>query len=99
MCPKNYCLKNLFWAEDNEQLKNHYRQSLPDPYYAAIAHSALQTPMDMKSIVQLSCHLAMIVGVCERPGNLSIQSVAVDVSSSQISWEPEEIKQSEKCWQ
>ena len=45
--------KPSFRAEANEQLKHQYAHKLHDQYYAAIAHSALQTSDHMESFTQV----------------------------------------------
>ena len=44
--------KPSFRAEANEQLKHQYAHKLYDQYYAAIAHSALQTSDHMETFTQ-----------------------------------------------
>ena len=44
--------KPSFRAEANEQLKHQYAHKLHDQYYAAIAHSALQTSDHMETFTQ-----------------------------------------------
>ena len=54
--------KPSFRAEANKQLKHQYAHKLHDQYYAAIAHSALQTSDHMESFTQFCGHLALIFG-------------------------------------
>ena len=44
--------KPSFRAEENEQLKNQYAHKLHDQYYAAIAHSVLQTSDPLETFTQ-----------------------------------------------
>ena len=44
--------KPSFRAEANEQLKHQYAHKLHDQYYAAIAHSVLQTSDPMETFTQ-----------------------------------------------
>ena len=44
--------KPEFRADANEQLKSQYAHKLQDPYYAAIAHSTLQTSDSTESFMQ-----------------------------------------------
>ena len=48
--------KPSFRAEANEQLKHQYAYKLHDPYYTAIAHSALQTSDPIESFMQFQGH-------------------------------------------
>ena len=50
--------KPSFRAEANEQMKHQYAHQLHDQYYAAIAHSTLQTSDHMESFAQFPGHLA-----------------------------------------
>ena len=54
--------KPEFREDANEQLKNQYAHKLKDPYYAAIAHSILQSSGDSESFTQFRGHLAMTFG-------------------------------------
>ena len=58
--------KPSFRAEANEQLKHQYAHKLHDQYYAAIAHSALQTSDPTETFTQFRMvnwllHLVSIV--------------------------------------
>ena len=54
--------KPSFRAEANEQLKNQYAHKLEDQYYAAIAHSVLQTsdPLETFTQFQVAWHLPLV---------------------------------------
>ena len=54
--------KPEFREDANEQLKSQYAHKLKDPYYAAIAHSMLQSLEDSESFTQFWGHLAMMFG-------------------------------------
>ena len=54
--------KPEFRKDANEQLKSQYVHKLKDPYYAAIAHSMLQSSNDTESFTQFQGHLAMALG-------------------------------------
>ena len=60
--------KQSFRAEANEQLKHQYAHKLHDQYYAAIAHSVLQTSDHMESFPQFRGHLALTFGSCNNSG-------------------------------
>ena len=58
--------KPSFRPEANEQLKHQYTHKLHDQYYAAIAHSVLQTSDHMESFTQSHVHLALTFGCCNK---------------------------------
>ena len=77
--------KPSFRAEANEQLKHQYAHKLHDQYYAAIAHSALQTADHMESFTQFHGHLALTFGSCNKLGKISSQATAIETTASMIS--------------
>ena len=77
--------KPSFRAEANEQLKNQYAHKLHDQYYAAIAHSVLQTSDPMETFTQFCGRLALMFGSCSRLGNISSQTAAIETTASTIS--------------
>ena len=60
--------KPSFRAEANEQLKSQYAHKLHDQYYAAIAHSVLQTSNPSETFTQFRGHLALTFGSQSRSG-------------------------------
>ena len=77
--------KPSFRAEANEQLKHQYAHKLHDQYYAAIAHSALQTSDPMETFTQFHGRLALTFGSCSRLGKVSSQAAAIETTASTIS--------------
>ena len=71
----------------NEQLKSQYAHKLKDQYYAAIAHSMLQSLDDSESFTQFRGHLAMTFGGRSRSGKTGSHTAAVEASSYVISEE------------
>ena len=63
--------KPSFRAEANEQLKSQYIHKLHDQYYAAIAHSVLQTSNPSGTFTQFRGHLALTFGSRSRSGKVS----------------------------
>ena len=57
--------KPSFRAEANEQLKHQYAHKLHDQYYAAIAHSVLQTSNPRETFTQFRGQLALTFGSCK----------------------------------
>ena len=60
--------KPEFRKDANEQLKSQYVHKLKDPYYAAIAHSMLQSLEDSESFTQFWGCLAMMFGGRSKSG-------------------------------
>ena len=54
--------KPSFRAEANKQLKNQYAHKLHNQYYAAIAHSVLQTSDPLETFTQFRGRLALTSG-------------------------------------
>ena len=77
--------KPSFRAEANEQLKHQYAHKLHDQYYAAIAHSVLQTSDPMETFTQFWGRLALTFGSCSRLGKISSQTAAIETTASMIS--------------
>ena len=65
--------KPSFRAEANEQLKHQYAHKLHDQYYAAIAHSVLQTSDPMETFTQFWGRLALTFGSHSRLGKLALR--------------------------
>ena len=76
-----------FRVEANEQLKHQYAHKLHDQYYAAIAHSKLQTSNHMESFTQFCGHLALTFGSHSKLGKISCQAATIETTSSTISEE------------
>ena len=79
--------KPEFRKDANEQLKSQYAHKLKDTYYAAIAHSMLQSLEDSESFAQFRGHLAMTFGGRSRLGKTSSHTAAIKTSSYVISKE------------
>ena len=79
--------KPSFRAEANKQLKYQYAHKLHDQYYAAIAHSALQTSDHMESFIQFDGHLAITFGNYSKLGKISSWATMIEPTSSVISEE------------
>ena len=77
--------KPSFSAEANEQLKHQYAHKLHDQYYAAIAHSVLQTSDHMESFTQFCGHLALTFGSRNKSGKISSWATAIETTASTIS--------------
>ena len=72
-------------AEASEQLKNKYAHKLHDQYYAAIAHSMLQTSNPTETFTQFQGRLALTFGSCRRLGKISSWTAAIETIASVIS--------------
>ena len=80
--------RKLEFREDaNQQLKSQYAHKLKDPYYAAIAHSMLQSLEDSESFIQFWGHLVMTFGGRSKSGKTSSHTAAIETSSYVISEE------------
>ena len=77
--------KPAFRAEANEQFKHQYAHKLHDQYYAAIAHSALQTSDPKETFTQFHGRLALTFGSCNRLGKVSSWAAAIETTASTIS--------------
>ena len=77
--------KPSFRAEANEQLKSQYAHKLHDQYYAAIAHSVLQTSGPLETFTQFRGHLALTFGSRSRSGKVSSWTAAIETTASVIS--------------
>ena len=89
--------KPSFRAEANEQLKSQYAHKLHDQYYAAIAHSVLQTSNPSETFTQFRGHLALTFGSRSRLGKVSSWTAAIETTASvisEVSWEPKLSKNS-----
>ena len=84
-----------FRQDANGQLKSQYVHKLKDPYYAAIAHSMLQSS-DSESFTQFWGCLAMMFGGRSRSGKTSFHTAAIKASSYVISEETGEGRLSKK---
>ena len=91
--------KPSFRAEANEQLKNQYAHKLHDQYYAAIAHSVLQTSDPLETFTQFWGQLALTFGSCSRLGKISSQTAAIETTASMISEVSQEPKLSKNSQQ
>ena len=92
--------RKLEFREDaNEQLKSQYVHKLKDPYYAAIAHSMLQSSEDSESFTQFWGHLAMTFGGRSKLGKTSSHTAAIKTSSYVISKEAGECRVSKNSRQ
>ena len=89
---KIIAMKLEFRKDANEQLKSQYAHKLKDPYYAAIAHSMLQSSDNMESFTKFWGHLAMTFSGCSRLGKIGFQTAVVEVSSCVISEEAGECR-------
>ena len=88
-----------FRQDANEQLKSQYAHKLKDPYYAAIAHSMLQSSGDSESFTQFQGHLAMMFGGQSRLGKTSSHTSTIEASSCVISEETRECRLSKNLRQ
>ena len=77
--------KPSFRAEANEQLKNQYVHKLHNQYYAAIAHSVLQTSNPSETLTQFLGQLELTFGSHSKLGKVSSQTVAIETTASMIS--------------
>ena len=90
--------KPSFRAEANEQLKHQYAHKLHDQYYAAIAHSVLQTSDPTETFTQFCGRLALTFGSHSRSGKISSQAAAIETTAStiyEVSQEPKLLKNSQ----
>ena len=74
---KNISCKPSFRAEANKQLKHQYAYKLHDQYYAAIAHSALQTSGYMESFAQFYGPLALTFDSHSKLGKINSQATVM----------------------
>ena len=91
--------KPSFRAEANEQLKSQNAHKLHNQYYAAIAHSVLQTSNPTETFTQFWGQLALTFGSCSRLGKVSSQTAAIETTASTISevlQEPRLLKNSQQ---
>ena len=79
--------KPSFWAEADKQLKHQYAHKLHDQYYAAIAHSVVQTSNHRESFTQFHGHLALTFGSHSNLGKSSSWATAIETTFSMISEE------------
>ena len=77
--------KTSFRAEVNQQLKHEYAHKLHDQYYAAIAHSVLQTSNPMETFTFFWGQLALTFGSCSRSGKISSWAAAIETIALTIS--------------
>ena len=91
--------KPSFRAEVNEQLKNQYAHKLHNQYYAAIAHSMLQTSEPSETFTQFQGRLALTFGSCSKLGKVSPWTAAIETTASMISEVPQEPKLSKNSQQ
>ena len=77
--------KPSFRAEANEQLKNQYAHKLHDQYYAAIAHSVLQTSNPSETFTQFWGQLTLTFGSHSKSGKVSSWTAAIETTASVIS--------------
>ena len=77
--------KPSFRAEANEQLKNQYAHKLHNQYYAAIAHSVLQTYHPSETFTQFRGCLALTFSSHSKSGKVSSQTAAIETTASVIS--------------
>ena len=59
-------MKTIFRKEANQQLKAQYMHKLQDQYYAAMAHSALQSSLEEESFTKFLGCLVTMLGGCTR---------------------------------
>ena len=84
--------KPSYWEEANGQLKHQYTHKLHDQYYAAIAHSALQTSDHMENFTQFHGHLALTFCSCSTLGKLRSWATEIEYAFSVISEESWELR-------
>ena len=80
--------KPSFRAEANKQLKNQYAHKLHNQYYAAIAHSVLQTSDPSETFTQFQGRLALTFSSCSKSGKVSSWTAAIETTASMISEVP-----------
>ena len=91
--------KPSFRAEANKQLKSQYAPKLHNQYYAAIAHSVLQTSDPLETFTQFWGWLALTFGSHSKLGKVSSQTAAIEATASMISevlQEPKLLKNSQQ---
>ena len=88
-----------FRAEANEQLKSQYAHKLHDQYYAAIAHSVLQTSDPLETFTQFRGRLALTFGSQSQLGRVSSWTAAIETTASVISEVSQEPKLSKNSQQ
>ena len=91
--------KPSFRAEANKQLKHQYAHKLHDQYYAAIAHSVLQTSDHMESFSQFHGHLALMFGSHNKLGKSSSWAAVIETTVSVISEESQKPRLSKNSQQ
>ena len=91
--------KSAFRAEANEQLKHQYTHKLHDQYYAAIAHSVLQTSNPTETFTQFCGRMALTFGSHSRLGKVSSRAAAIETTASTISKVLQEPKRSKNSQQ
>ena len=84
--------KPSFRPEANEQLKHQYAHKLHDQYYAAIAHSVLQTSDATETFTQFWGQLELTFGSQSRSGKISSWTAAIETTALTISEVPREFK-------
>ena len=72
--------KLSFMKEANQQLKAQYMHKLQDQYYAAMAHSALQSSPEEESFMQFRGHLVTMFGGHSRQSQSSASSATTSLS-------------------
>ena len=77
---KTIAQKSSFRKEANQQLKAQYVHKLWDKYYAAMAHSALQSSPEEESFTKFWGHLVTMFGGCTRQSQSSASSAATSSS-------------------
>ena len=92
--------RKLEFREDaNEQLKSQYAHKLKDPYYAAIAHSMLQSSGDQRASPSSWGIWAMTFGGRSKLGKTSSHTAVIETSSYLISEEAGECRLSKNSRQ
>ena len=71
---ENNCAKPSFQKEANQQLKVQYVHKLQDQYYAAMAHSTLQSSPEEESFTKFWGQLVTMFGGCVRQNQSSASS-------------------------
>ena len=80
-------------------MKNQYAHKLHDQYYAAIAHSMLQTSNPSETFTQFQGRLALTFGSHSKSGKVSSWTAAIETTASvisEVSWEPKLSKNSQQ---
>ena len=72
--------KLSFRKEANQNLKPQYAHKLWDQYYAAMAHSALQSSPEEESFTKFCGHLVTMFGGCTRQSQSSASSATTSLS-------------------